>query len=281
MPPVPSEARAFVADVDSRGSRHRVPCGPVVMESRTWGAGEPLVLLHGASGSWTHWIRNVLPLAARFRVIVPDMPGFGDSDSPPEPHTADALADLVAAGIEALLPSPARLDIAGFSFGGIIGGLVAARLGRRVRALVLLGSGGLALSYPPPPGLVRIAPADTAAAVRHAHRENLARLMFGDPARIDDLAVLVQGDNVRRARFKTGGIPTSDALSRALPSVEARLAGIWGERDAFVGPHLDERRRLLASFESHVDFRVISGAGHWVTYETADEVNAALLDILR
>ncbi len=67
---------------------------------RSWGAGPPLVLLHGASGSWTHWIRNVLPLAARFRVLAPDMPGFGDSDAPPEPHTADGLADLVVAGLD-------------------------------------------------------------------------------------------------------------------------------------------------------------------------------------
>ena len=90
---------------------------------RSWGEGPPLVLLHGASGSWTHWIRNIRPLAARFRVLVPDMPGFGDSDAPPEPHTADGLADLLAAPLNVMLPPPTRFDLAGFSFGGIIGGL--------------------------------------------------------------------------------------------------------------------------------------------------------------
>ena len=55
---------------------------------------------------------------------------------------------------------------------------------------------------------------------------------------------------------------------------------IWGERDAFGGPHLGEYRRVLASVQQDLDFRVIDGAGHWVTYEAADQVTAALLDLL-
>src|SRR2546430_17050034 len=122
---------AFVSRMESFGTRAVIPCEAGAMVWRIWGEGPPLVLLHGASGSWTHWIRNILPLAARFRVLVPDMPGFGDSDAPPEPHTADGLADLLAASLDVMLPPPARFDLAGFSFGGIIGSLVAARLVHR------------------------------------------------------------------------------------------------------------------------------------------------------
>jgi pimeloyl-ACP methyl ester carboxylesterase len=275
-----TDPATFVATIDALSARHHTRLSTGAMVWRAWGEGRPLLLLHGASGSWTHWIRNILPLAAHFRVLVPDMPGFGDSDTPPEPHTADGLAAAVAAGLDALLPPPAELDLAGFSFGGIIGGLVAARLGLRAGTLVLLGPGGMALPFPPLPPLSRIgaeAPADEA---RRGHRENLQRLMIANPERIDDLAMFVQMENLRRARFKSGSIPTSDALRRALPSVEARIAGVWGSRDAFVGPYLDDRRRLLASFERALDFRVIEGAGHWVTYEAADEVNSALLDML-
>lgn len=76
------------------------------------------------------------------------MPGFGDSDLPPEPNTADSLANVVAAALDVLVPPPTGMDLAGFSFGGIIGGLVAARLGRRIRILTLLGAGGLASAQP-------------------------------------------------------------------------------------------------------------------------------------
>jgi len=130
-------AAAFVSKVESLGTRAVTPCAAGSMVWRIWGEGPPLVLLHGASGSWTHWIRNVLPLAARFRVLVPDMPGFGDSDAPLDPHTAPGLADLVASGLDVILPPPTELDLAGFSFGGIVAGLMAARLERRVRTLVL------------------------------------------------------------------------------------------------------------------------------------------------
>ena len=211
---------------------------------RSWGGGPPLVLLHGASGSWTHWIRNVLPLAARFRVLAPDMPGFGDSDTPPEPHTADGLADLVVAGLDDILPAPATLDLAGFSFGGIIGGLVAARLGRRVPRLVLLGSGGLGLGPLPSRPLQRIEAAMAPEEVRRVHRDNLRMLMLGSPESADDLAVSLQIENLKRARFKSGTIPQSDALRRALPAIRARIAGIWGGRDAFTGARLEECRHV-------------------------------------
>ena len=272
----------FVSIVESGASRQHTRHGACSMVWRIWGEGRPVVLLHGASGSWTHWIRNVLPLAARFRVFVPDLPGFGDSETPPEPHTADSLADALVSGLDVLAPSPGQFDLAGFSLGGIIGGLVAARLGPRVRSLVLLGPGGMALPHPPLPPLLRIG-SDRVSAheVRRAHRENLRRLMIADPEKVDDLAVFVQTENLRRARFKSGSIPTSDALLRALPSITARIAGIWGALDVFAGPHVEERQRLLASFERDLDFRVIDGAGHWVTYEAADEVNAALHDIFR
>ena len=79
------EPRAHLARIESLGARvvTEVACGDMVW--RAWGDGPPLVLLHGASGSWTHWIRNVLPLAAHRRVLAADMPGYGDSDAPAEP----------------------------------------------------------------------------------------------------------------------------------------------------------------------------------------------------
>jgi pimeloyl-ACP methyl ester carboxylesterase len=277
---VATDPAGEVAAIESSARRVRTPAGDGTMVWRIWGAGPPLVLLHGASGSWTHWIRNVPPLATRFSVHVPDMPGFGDSDAPPPPHTAEGLTALVAAGIDRVLPPPRGLDIAGFSFGGIVGGIVAARLGRRVGTLVLLGPGGFGLPRAPMRALVPLTPGLTAAEVAQAHRENLHVMMIADRARIDDLAVFLQAANVARARFRSGSIPESDALARALPAVTARLAGIWGARDAFVGPDVEERRRRLAAHQPDVDFRVLD-AGHWVTYEAADEVNAALLEMLR
>ena len=274
------EPTRLVASLESAAARLRTPAGDGVVVWRRWGAGPPLVLLHGASGSWTHWIRNIAPLAAHFRLYVPDLPGFGDSDAPPEPHTADGLADLLISAIDLAFPRGETFDLAGFSFGGIIGGLVAARLGRRVRTLVLLGAGGFGLPRAPMRPLVRITPEMTGEEIAQAHRENLGVMMIGDPSHVDDLAVSLQHANVERARFRSGTIPESDALSKALPAITARIAGIWGARDAFVGAGLDQRRRLLAARQPDLDFRVIE-AGHWVPYEAPDETNAALIEMLQ
>jgi pimeloyl-ACP methyl ester carboxylesterase len=68
-----------------------------------------------------------------------------------------------------------------------------------------------------------------------------------------------------------------------LPNIRARIAGIWAGRDAFAASRrerVEEYRRLLASVQADVDFRVIATSGHWTIYEAANEVNAILHDIL-
>jgi pimeloyl-ACP methyl ester carboxylesterase len=247
---------------------------------REWGDGPPLVLLHGAFGSWTHWIRNVPALAREHRVLAGDMPGYGDSDAPPEPHTADGLAGLVVEAIDGVVPDGAPFHLAGFSFGGIIAGLVAARLGPRVRSLVLVGAGGLGLPEPAMPPLRRVDAGMSDAEVRAAHRENLAIAMVANPATIDDLAVTLQIDNVRRARFRSRGIPESDVLHRALPAITAPITAVWGDRDAFAAEPIDARRALLRAPHPAADVRTLAG-GHWLPWEAADAVDRLVLDATR
>src|SRR3546814_7175087 len=110
---------------------------------RCWGLGEPVVLVHGGTGSWLHWIRNVGSLAEHWRVIVPDLPGFGDSDAPARPHTLEGIADHVASGLGDVSGGrPAR--VVAFSFGAIVGALVCRKVQERIKQFVLIGAGGIA-----------------------------------------------------------------------------------------------------------------------------------------
>src|SRR4030095_16118663 len=88
---------------------------------------------------------------------------------------------LVAAGIDQALPSPTRFDLAGFSLGAIIGGLVAARLAARVRTFVLLGPGGLGLTPAPVRTLQRLLPRTGDA--RRARASCSVRALSGWPPR--------------------------------------------------------------------------------------------------
>ena len=113
----------IVASVERLCRKVETPCGAGAMVWRLWGKGPPLVLLHGGYGSWTHWLRNVEPLSRRFTVIAPDMPGLGDSASPPAPYSAASLAAIMAEGLDRIVPPPEAVAMAGFSFGAVMGGV--------------------------------------------------------------------------------------------------------------------------------------------------------------
>lgn len=275
VPQMPLQAQQ-VANVEAAAEKIRTRWDGGQTVWRVWGDGAPLVLLHGDFGSWTHWVRNVLPLAERFRVIVPDMPGYGDSAPPSDDWTPGILAAILAEGLSEVVPAPERYALAGFSFGGIIAGHLAAHDVDRVETLVLAGAGGFGQPYPPLPPLRRLSMEMSDDEIIAVHRHNLAALMIADLARADDLAVHVQIENVRCARIRAGDIPTSDVLLQVLPQVRARLGGIWGERDAMSGDGIAERERMLRRLQPDLDFRLIPGAGHWAPFEAPERVCEAL-----
>jgi pimeloyl-ACP methyl ester carboxylesterase len=268
---------AFVKGVAAEARRVETPCGDGHMVWHVWGDGPPLALLHGGYGSWTHWVRNVLPLSQTFAVAAPDLPGLGESATPPEPHTAEGLANIVVEGLELVFPDFTGLHIAGFSFGGVLGGHVAAQLGDRVRTFTIVGSNGLGLVRQPT-GLRRLPEDASEPEALAVARHNLAALMIADPAKIDELAVYIQAQNAPRGRVKSRRFSRADTLARALPLIKARIDGIWGERDATAYPHLDDRARALRNVQPDARFEVIPGAGHWVQYEAADKFNPLLAD---
>jgi 2-hydroxy-6-oxonona-2,4-dienedioate hydrolase len=265
-----------VAALEAQARLVRTPFEGGEMEWRIWGRGDPLILIHGGHGSWMHWARNILPLAERFQVIVPDLPGYGGSDTPPAEVNADHLSAIVAAGLEQLLDDSKAVAFAGFSFGGVMAGHIAARMAPRVRRLILLGAGGLALPRPAPPRLVKWQTAESDAECRAAHRANLEAVMIADIGKVDDLAIHIQGENTRRARLRSRSISLTDALRRKLDDIRLPLAGIWGELDPMTGPYVETRRQLLTRLDPSCPFIVIKGAGHWVQYEAPDKVNAAI-----
>lgn len=134
------EAGRAIARLRDGARRHETPCGDGSVVWHEWGTGKPLLLLHGGSGSWTHWIRNIDDLVvAGFRVIVPDLPGSGDSALPPGGHDADAIPRWLESGLQRLdLPS-GGMPVIGFSFGSLVAALLARDYPGRVASLILVG----------------------------------------------------------------------------------------------------------------------------------------------
>src|SRR6185436_20121748 len=111
------------------------------LNKKTGGKGAPLVLLHGGMGSINHWHRNFDALAKHFTVHALDMPGYGDSPTISKDTPVEKFVDLVEIALNDVVPN-GSFRLAGFSFGGIISALCAARMGKRIHKLSLMGPGG-------------------------------------------------------------------------------------------------------------------------------------------
>jgi len=281
LPPLETDLPPEALRVLSSSKRLTTPCGDGDLVWHTWGrdSDEPLVLLHGGSGSWTHWIRNVEALAAAGRyVVVPDLPGFGESARPPGGQDADSVAPAVVAGLRDLLGDRA-VDVAGFSFGGLTGALMAAMHPESVRRLVLIGAPGLGLRDKRLP-LTPWRGVEDVAKRMAAHRKNLATLMLHDPAAIDDLAVALQAANVPRDRMHRRKLALTDILARTLPTLACPVDAIWGEKDALYVEVLDALPGKLATAPKFGELVFIPGAGHWVQYEAPGALQRELLRLL-
>jgi len=274
----------FIAALDRASTRHTTPLvtplgdGHIVW--RSWGQGAPLVLLHGGTGSWMHWIRNVEPLARDRMVIVPDLPGSGESASPQPPYSAESFAAVLLHGLETIIGAQTHFSIAGFSMGGLIAGYLAQQGGARVDALVLVGSTGMGGTRAPMEPLKSWRRLPTDEAKRAVHHINLGILMIYDQKKIDALAVEVQSRNAAVSRIRGKHVSHTGALANCLPGFGGRLAGIWGEHDPTAAPYLAERRERLQQFKPGTPFEIVPGAGHWVQYEAYETVNRRMRELL-
>lgn len=271
---------AKIARIESLAEKRFSPCGPGNMIWHIWGEGKPLVLLHGGFGSWLHWLRNIPFLARRFKVFAATMPGFGDSDDLPSPHTLKNIAKIVSQGIDFVLPPDEKFHMLGFSLGGVVGGLVAALQGGRLLSHTFSGSSGMGLTRNDLAALHKWRETKTEKERMKAHKRNLEILMIADSKKIDALSIYIQNWNTARCRVRTYQYSYLDVLQKPLYEVKGRLMGLYGSLDAIARDHLNERVNYLSAVQPDLIFRVIEGAGHWACYEAADIFNKTYFEML-
>jgi 2-hydroxy-6-oxonona-2,4-dienedioate hydrolase len=249
--------------------------------ARCVGSGPTLLLLHGGTGSWTHWLRNIEALSQHFRLVLPDLPGMGESLDVPDDADLDAYGEYLLAGVVGgLVPVGEPFRVAGFSYGGVMTAWLAARLPERVAGICLLAPGG----FPPgswsrPP--LRPVPAGASDAEANAvHRRNLEMMMVGDPTRIDDLIVAMQRRNHALTRFRSRFLGYRDTLGPSLRQTHCPVLAILPEKDPLPQPDAASRAAYLEATAPHIACRIVPGASHWVAFEAPDEVNRLMIEFL-
>jgi 2-hydroxy-6-oxonona-2,4-dienedioate hydrolase len=274
----------IVSRLEALATVQETPCGEGVMVWRTWGeqSGQqpPVVLFHGGSGSWTHWVRNIGPLVAAGRqVIAPDLPGFGESALPPVGGDADALVSPLAEGLLALLGG-VPCDLVGFSFGGMTAGMLLAEHPALARRLVPVGAPAMGVT-PDRQFELRAWRHLPPAEQENVHRFNLAALMLRDTALIDGLALELHIANLKRDRMPRRRLAHTDILACSLACVRCPVHAIYGAHDALYKRWISQ---LEAAYQAAApDFRgltLIPDTGHWVQFERPDAFDEALLAAL-
>ncbi|NJN15095.1 MAG: alpha/beta fold hydrolase [Oscillochloris sp.] len=107
----------------------------ILMQYEESGDGPAVLLVHAFPLNGKIWQAQVAALHDRYRVITPDLRGFGDSEAPPGMYTMDQHADDLAALLDHL--NLEHVILGGLSMGGYIGFAFLRRHGDRVRALML------------------------------------------------------------------------------------------------------------------------------------------------
>jgi pimeloyl-ACP methyl ester carboxylesterase len=217
---------------------------------RVAGSGEPLVLVHGLSGSWRWWQPVLEPLAARRRVHLVDLPRLGRR-FPAAELTGWLGRWLDAAALE-------RVDLIGHSLGGLIAAELAAAQPRRVQRLVLIAPAGIPCGRTVLSRSVRLL--ETLKDVRR-HLPTVA----GDALRAGPVSLL------RGAVFAS-----HRHLTEELASVDARTLLMWGDHD-----------RLLPARIAAEWHRILPGSrlvrlpgGHVPMWEAPRELVSSLLAFL-
>lgn len=100
------------------------------------GQGDPLLLVHGFPLDHTLWQENEAMLSSRFRVIMPDLRGFGQTSARPGTMTMANFADDLQALLNAL-QVPGAIHVCGLSMGGYIAFAMQKRYPERIKSMIL------------------------------------------------------------------------------------------------------------------------------------------------
>ena len=246
---------------------------------RQWGeAGPILVMLHGGYGSWMHWLNNVSELCKNFRIVVPDMPGFGESELLPYLPSLDQYAQILVDALDELLPGE-QYSLVGFSFGSAIGSHMMKFAGDKVKRLTLVGynrTGNMPFKRPKMKSWRGVSSKEELFA---AQRFNLSVMMLHKEEKIDDLAITVQTLNTRGGKVRSLDIVATHDLPSRLLEVNKPIDIIWGEFDVTLINGIDNAQERMQELIPDVECHVIDNTGHWVQFEEPEQFNKIIYKI--
>lgn len=216
------------------------------------GVGEPLVILHHSTGPfWTPFHDR---LAESFTVVAADMPGYGQSECPPEARSPRDLAIRLLQLLGRLSIGPVHL--VGFGLGGWVAAEMATMSQQSLRSLVLVGAAGIK----PRVGEIHdpmMASFTDYARLGFADDQQFEKTFGVEPA--PELVQLWDYSREMTARITWRPWMWSGQLPAVLRGVQTPSLIVWGDNDRIVPLDCGDQ---YASLLPNARLTILEGVGH-------------------
>lgn len=253
---------------------------------------QPLVFVHGLSGSWPNWLEQLPMFATEHRVITLDLPGFGHSPMPPQTISIARYARLLDRLLDELGVDAAA--VVGNSMGGFIAAELAIAFPQRVERLVLVSAAGISThrhrgSVTVPPAMRRLerilvasgawAASRSDAVVRRARlREAALGVVVRHPDRLDARLAAEQVRGAGKPGFIQGLETVLDyEIRERLGEIACPTLIVWGERDRLISVRDAD---VFAELIPNSRKVVFGDTGHMAMLERPEAFNALLDEFL-
>jgi abhydrolase domain-containing protein 6 len=239
------------------------------------GKGPAIVMLHGITADSGNWTRFARYYTANYRVVIPDLPGFGESSRLPDAsYSIPAQSDRVHAFTQAL--GVQQFHLVGNSMGGYIGAHYAAQHPQNVLSLGLFDAAGV--DAPVQTSFIQDLYAGRPNQMLPADREDFRRvlkLVMEDPPYIPGFAIDVLADRALKYREFNRKVfaelqQQQLDLAPLLPKITAPTLLLWGEHDRVLDASaIPVFQRHLTATKTTVE--ILPGVGHLPMLEQPGE----------
>ncbi len=237
------------------------------------GSGPLLVLLHGWANTWEAWLPILPPLADHFTLIIPNLPGFGESQGPVDGWSTAEYAAWLSEFLKAIQKThPNRhLFIAGHSFGGKIASYYeSAHLSPHIDKLILIDASGIPGKLTPKQRAIRLAANATPQSLKSVVSGTLRSSVYKQFGASSDYL------NADASLQKTLRKILSENLTEDLAKIEVPTLIIWGKND---------KETLISAgniFHTQIQGSILKvyAAGHFPHHDHAVQVAGDIIQFL-